>query len=108
VDGFLTANGDSAAENYSSGGSGGGIFLSCLRFSGAATGRIRANGGPSSSSWGGGGGGGRIHIRRFASRDSYAGQFSVAGAAGLTQAGEAGSLFLENLRGAGGALLIVR
>jgi hypothetical protein len=64
VDGTLTANGmlDSAnPSNFGRGGSGGGIFILGDTFSGAGTGRIRANGGAGGTA-GGGGGGGRISI----------------------------------------------
>jgi hypothetical protein len=108
VDGAIQASGGAGGVNYSSGGAGGGIYLACRRWAGRATGQVRANGGSSGGGTGGGGGGGRIHIRRRVIYDTYAGAYSVTGGNGVYEDGAAGTVYLEELPGAGGTLLIVR
>lgn len=61
IDGTITANGGIGTENYSGGGSGGGVFITCSSISGR--GAILAEGGNGSGvSSGGSGGGGRIAV----------------------------------------------
>lgn len=65
LNGKLTANAQGAINPYGTGGAGGGIFVTCRRFSGSgnlsATG---GNGGSNATQGGGGGGGGRIAVLR--------------------------------------------
>lgn len=65
IDGTIDADGQGTII-HGGAGSGGGIFISCAQFQGAATGQITANGANSkyysASQYGGGGGGGRIAI----------------------------------------------
>jgi hypothetical protein len=65
VDGSLLANGATALHGYSGSGSGGGIYIACKRFKGAASGTVQAKGGVSTAGQvnpTGAGGGGRIAI----------------------------------------------
>ena len=60
LDGTLTARGENGAQWHSGGGSGGGIWVTCRRFTGS--GAMEANGGDRGYSRGGEGGGGRIAV----------------------------------------------
>ena len=65
VNGTMSANGGSIRnwQYYPGAGSGGGLFLTCKRFEGGASGLMRANGGnDDSQSAGAAGGGGRIAV----------------------------------------------
>ena len=59
--GTLTVNGQDG-QNYGGGGSGGSIFVKCLSFSGASTGRLIAEGGGGCYSSDGAGGGGMVAV----------------------------------------------
>ncbi len=107
VNGVITANGQGVTNTtttsvgYFGCGSGGGIFITCSSFKGAATGVIRANGGvyvgtlrtPTDAA---GGGGGRIAV--WASLFPYLGTFSATNGvsyAGCTVQGSVGTVVLK-------------
>lgn len=86
VNGTLSANGAVSLSGSSYGcGSGGGIYLSCQTFDGAAGAVIRADG----ASGYAGGGGGRIAIKRIPGLQTYQG--GVTASAGTTVYGTAGT-----------------
>ena len=65
VDGSLLANGGNPSHSYGGAGSGGGIYIGCKRFKGAASGTLQAKGGDAPRGQfapGGSGGGGRIAV----------------------------------------------
>jgi len=64
MNGTITARGGKPKHTYSSGGSGGGIFIICDAFSGALGSLLDAEGGTPGAAgyYGGGGGGGRIAV----------------------------------------------
>jgi hypothetical protein len=88
VDGDIRARGNVTATSpydvdVGGGGAGGGIYIRCVRFAGAATGRLLATGGvphyersgAQGGGGGGSGGGGRIAVwRKF---DTYSGTISI-------------------------------
>ena len=61
LNGTLTVNGQDG-QNYGGGGSGGSIFVKCLSFSGASTGRLFAEGGGGCYTNDGAGGGGMVAV----------------------------------------------
>jgi hypothetical protein len=78
IAGTISANGNNSGNQWGSGGSGGGIYLTCNRFSGG--GSLQATGSPGGSGGGTrGGGGGRIAV--WSSVSTWSGSNSAAGGA---------------------------
>jgi hypothetical protein len=90
IDGAISANGYSATNSRSGGGSGGGIFISAPTFSGV--GSLSANGGSGVPDGGGGGGGGRIAV--VCGTNNFSGTTTAYGGGGKNYGG-AGTLFTE-------------
>lgn len=108
VKGTCTASGQNSANVVSGSGSGGGIYIRCRRFSGDATGMVKADGG---NAWtattdnGGSGGGGRIAI--WSLFNEYAGNYSVTnGNAYPGRLGTPGTLVIGYLRPPGTVFVI--
>lgn len=76
-----TRDGGGAINQDGSGGSGGGIYITCGTFAGNG-GTFRANGGIGGTRYGRGGGGGRIAVWRIRDVSAGAGSNSVSGGAG--------------------------
>jgi hypothetical protein len=90
LDGRITANGNSATNDFGGGGAGGSIWLISSNFSGA--GAIIANGGAGGPLGGGGGGGGRLAL--YTASSSFTGSFSASGGLGIFNGG-AGTIFTK-------------
>ncbi|MBI3986821.1 MAG: hypothetical protein HY343_07880, partial [Lentisphaerae bacterium] len=82
LDGSLTANGGNLGQLNQGAGAGGGIYVQCRNFTGAAGIRLSAVGGSKGAAGVGGGGGGRIAVWR--TTDSYLGGTVVTGGWGST------------------------
>ncbi|MDX9868602.1 MAG: hypothetical protein RBT78_11840 [Kiritimatiellia bacterium] len=86
LNGVISANGGSGIANYGAGASGGGIYITCGSFAGAASALLRANGGngtyPHNLYGGGAGGGGRIAVWRKRDLSASAASNSVSGGIG--------------------------
>ncbi len=115
LNGLISAQGQDAyagANGYSAGGSGGGVYISCLRLAGDG-GIILAGGGRGgghTSGGGGGGGGGRIAVWRAFDATNAPFTTVVSGGTGvLARIGEAGSVHWGRLQPPPtGAMLWVR
>jgi hypothetical protein len=107
-DGNLTANGANLSATDQSTGSGGGIFLQCRRWAGAASAIIQAKGGDAAGNNCRSGGGGRIAV--WCAEDAFFGTYNVtngANAVGGTPLALPGTVVLSNLIVAGACNLIV-
>jgi len=95
VNGFISANGNTAFFDGAGGGAGGSIWITARQLDG--TGRISANGGPGEDSGGGGGGGGRIAV--YSRTNQFSGEIVAAGGAAGNgaQPGENGTVLLTNI-----------
>ncbi|HEY5915056.1 MAG TPA: hypothetical protein VJA21_31060, partial [Verrucomicrobiae bacterium] len=88
LNGRITANGISATNSNSGGGSGGSVWIDVATFLG--TGAISADGG-GGNGFGGGGGGGRVAINP--ATNLFGGTITAYGGAANTQVGGAGTVF---------------
>ncbi len=103
--GTISARGQQGVQSHNAGGSGGGIYLTCRRWTGSG-GTLRATGGPGGAENNRGGGGGRIAVWR--QTDTYSGSITtnVLGATGVTASGTAGSVVFGWLPAAGTLMLV--
>jgi hypothetical protein len=99
LEGSLRANGNPGIQDDSGGGSGGSIWLSANKLTGA--GNITADGGDGDLYGGGGGGGGRIAI--YSPANSFTGLVSVAGGDGAF-IGQTGTIFTSTVFGSFSAI----
>lgn len=88
LDGLISAGGNWGWQDDSGGGSGGSVWISAKRITGAGT--VTAEGGFGDFYGGGGGGGGRIAI--YSPTNQFTGTVSVAGGEGAFP-GDAGTVF---------------
>ncbi len=93
IDGLVTASGNAALIEGGGGGSGGSIWLTARKFTGA--GMLFANGGPGDPTQGGGGGGGRIAI--YSLSNSFTGFMGAFGGAGATPGGNGTIYVITNI-----------
>ncbi len=112
VDVSGTIRADGAIGAYG-GGSGGGVFIETVRFTGGSGGRLLARGGAAGSTIDGAGGGGRIAVARVARYDTFAGTCSAAAGAGgytnvLAQMAQPGTVVFVDLPMPNGVLIGIR
>ena len=105
LDGVLNASGTSGSSIYGSGGSGGGVYVSCRLFAGTS-GSLVADGGSGGTHTRGGGGGGRIAVWRV--RHAYTGGLpSVkAGEGFATVLAEDGTVYWGDLPASGTIMML--
>jgi hypothetical protein len=103
LDGTLSANGQNGPGWGSSGGSGGGIYVTCRRLEGAGT--LAANGGNGYNTSGSGGGGGRIAVWYSYGDHAPLNASVTAGAVG--PAGDVGTIVWGHIPG-GGTVIFLR
>jgi hypothetical protein len=110
LNGTLNANGQDSIGSYAAGGSGGGIYLSCRKLSGAGSLQAKGGGGGTHANGGGGGGGGRIAVRRVmdVSPQSIVRDVSKGTAVQPTRLGDNGTVVMGFLHDPRGAVIVVR
>jgi hypothetical protein len=113
VDGWLTADGETAPVGRTGGGSGGAILVNCKRFDGFAAGAVYARGGDfySAGSASGSGGGGRIAVySEVPGSNALAITLAVSATNGFSAGwtGEIGTVYWGQKPVAKGSLFILR
>jgi hypothetical protein len=117
IDGTVNAKGGYGWKSWSGGGSGGGIYLRCAKFTGNPGGSLSAAGGDGEGTTGktsppdpacSAGGGGRIAVWRIT--DSFQGAVNVNSgtAPGFVLNNGTGSIVWGQLSGSAGALIVIR